>query len=111
MKEIKAFIKPQRVHDVVGTLTEKGFKSVAITSGEGTGSYKNPEASPSLHFSITDSKNVKIELVCKKEHVKEAVEIIQEYGTTPEAGDGIIYVSNVEEIYNVKTGKTELDEG
>lgn len=110
MQEVKAFIKPQRVHDVVKALTETGFKSVSITPGEGTGSYKNPEASPSLSFSITDSKIVKIELVCKKEHINKAVEIIQKHGTTPEAGDGIIYVLNVEEIYNVKTGKTELDE-
>lgn len=41
MKEVKAFIKPNRVHNVANALKEAGFESVTISKGEGTGAYKN----------------------------------------------------------------------
>jgi nitrogen regulatory protein P-II 1 len=105
MKEIKAFIKPNRVGQIVGALNENGFDNVTISMAEGTGSYKRPDAFPSLEFKITDSKVVKLELVCKKKDVEQIVQLISEHGHSPEKGDGIIYVSNVEKTYRVKTGK------
>lgn len=50
MKEIKAFIKPKRVQKVIEALSEKGFKSMTLSQGEGTGSFKAKGASPSLDF-------------------------------------------------------------
>ncbi len=57
----------------------------------------------SQEFSITDSPMAKIEIVVKKEKVDTIVSIISEYGKTLHPGDGIIYVSDVEKAYRVKT--------
>ena len=105
MKEIKAFIKPTRVQQVVTALNESGFDCITISNAEGTGSHKRQDAFPSLEFKFTDSKVVKLELVCQKEHTEKVVQIISESGRSPEKGDGIIYVSNVEQAYKVKTGE------
>jgi nitrogen regulatory protein P-II 1 len=40
MKEIKAFIKPIKLENVVDALKENGFESVTLSECEGTGAYK-----------------------------------------------------------------------
>ncbi|MEQ8360177.1 MAG: P-II family nitrogen regulator [Cytophagales bacterium] len=105
MKEVKAFIKPNRVQKVVEALMENNFNCITLTKGEGLGSFKRGDAFPSLEFGFTDSSVVKLELVCQKEHTEKIVQIISENGRSPERGDGIIYVSGVDEAFKVKTGK------
>lgn len=106
MKEVKAFIKPNRVHKVVAALKEEGFESVTLSQGEGTGAYKSKEAAPSLDFHFTDTPVVKLELVCQNEAAEQAVKVIGDHGRTHERGDGIIYLSEVEDAYRIKTGKS-----
>src|SRR3546814_2342337 len=87
MKEIKAFVRPSRVKKIVEALRENGFESVTLFVGEGTGSYKREDAFPSLEFSFTDSKIVKLELVCQNEEVESAIRLISENARTHESGD------------------------
>jgi nitrogen regulatory protein P-II 1 len=105
MKEIKAFIKPNRLQQVVAALKENGFDCITLSKAEGTGSFERPDAFPSLEFTFTDSKVVKLELVCQNEHTEQIIQIISENGRSPERGDGIIYVSSVDSAFKVKTGK------
>ena len=106
MKEIKAFIKPKRVQKVIEALNDAGFKSMTISQGEGTGAFKGKGASPSLDFHITDSTVLKMELVCQNEEARSAIETILENGKTPSPGDGIIYLSDVEDAFKIKTGQS-----
>ena len=106
MKEIKAFIKPKRVQVVVESLRDAGFESVTLSKGEGTGAYKSKNAAPSLDFRFTDSPVVKLELVCQDEQAQKAIDIIVENGKTPDPGDGIIYLSNIEDAFKIKTGSS-----
>ena len=106
MKEIKAFIKPSRVQKVVEALRENGFESVTLSQGEGTGAYSRQDAFPSLDFRFTDSKIVKLELVCQNEEAAGAVQLISDNGRSPEPGDGIIYTTEVESAYRIKTGES-----
>ncbi|MCX2838443.1 P-II family nitrogen regulator [Salinimicrobium sp. CDJ15-81-2] len=106
MKEIKAFIKPKRVQKVVEALSDSGFNSMTLSQGEGTGAFKAKGASPSLDFRITDSPVVKLELVCQNEEARKAIDIIVENGKTTDPGDGIIYVSDIEDAFQIKTGKS-----
>lgn len=106
MKEIKAFIKPKRVQKVVEALSDNGFKSMTLSQGEGTGAFKTKGASPSLDFRITDSPVIKLELVCQNEEAQKAIDIIVENGKTTDPGDGIIYVSDIEDAFQIKTGKS-----
>ncbi|MBF9252221.1 P-II family nitrogen regulator [Pontibacter sp. 172403-2] len=106
MKEIKAFVKPSRVQKVVEALQENGFESVTLSQGEGTGAYNRKDAFPSLDFRFTDSKIVKVELVCQNEEAEKAVQLISENGRSPEPGDGIIYMTEIESAYRIKTGES-----
>ena len=104
MKEIKAFVKPNRIQKIIEALTDNGFKSMMLSQAEGTGAFKAKGAKPSLDFRITDSPVVKIELVCQNEEAQAAIEIIMANGQTEEPADGIIYITNIEDAFQIKTG-------
>ncbi|MDD3210871.1 P-II family nitrogen regulator [Bacteroides graminisolvens] len=104
MKEIKAFVKPFKVNDILNQLLQAGYPNITVSMAEGTGNFKNEESTLSTHFSITDSKVAKIEIVCNDRDVEIIVSIISTKGRTGNPGDGIIYVSEVEKVYKVKTG-------
>ena len=106
MKEIKAFIKPKKVQEVVEALKREGFESVTLSKGEGTGAYETKEASPSLDFHFTDNPVVKLELVCQNEVSEKAVKAISKHARTHERGDGIIYISEIDDAYKINTGKS-----
>ena len=103
MKEIKAFIRPIKVNDIVFKLKEAGFENVTISMAEGTGKFQDEKAFVSQKFSITDSEIAKLEMVVENNAVETIVSIISEYGKTLNPGDGIIYVSDVEKAFRVKT--------
>lgn len=104
MKEIKAFIRPNKVNKIVHQLKDAGYENITISMAEGTGKFQDDKAFISQKFSITDSEIAKLEMVVKKKNVDSVISIISEYGKTIYPGDGIIYVSNVEKAYRVKTG-------
>lgn len=104
MKEVKAFIRPNKVDDIVHHLKDAGFENMTISSAEGTGKLQDEDAFVSQKFSITESEVAKLELVVDKNDVDKVVHIISEQGKTLNPGDGLIYVSNVNQIYRVKDG-------
>ncbi|MCG6189985.1 P-II family nitrogen regulator [Maribellus maritimus] len=104
MKEIKAFIRPNKVNEIVHHLKEAGFENMTISSAEGTGKLQDEKAFVSQKFSITDSEVAKLELVVNKNDVALVVNIISECGKTIYPGDGLIWVSDVNQVYRVKDG-------
>ncbi|MDP3946350.1 MAG: P-II family nitrogen regulator [Lutibacter sp.] len=106
MKEIKAFVKPNRIQKIIDALTDNGFKSMTLSQAEGTGAFKAKDAKPSLDFHITDSPVIKIELVCQNEEAQEVIELILANGKTEEPADGIIYLTDIEDAFQIKTGES-----
>jgi len=104
MKEIKAFVRPNKVNEIVHHLIDNDFENITLSSAEGTEKLQDENAFVSQKFSVTDSPMAKIEMVIEKAKVNTVVSIISEFGKTLNPGDGIIYVSNVEKVYRVKTG-------
>jgi len=107
MKEIKAFVKPFKVNDILEHLMAAGYPNLTVSMAEGTGNFKSDDSTISTNFSITNSKVAKIEIVCNDADVNKIVEIISQKGRTGLSGDGIIYVSGVEKAVRVKTGKED----
>jgi nitrogen regulatory protein P-II 1 len=110
MREIKAFIRKERTREVVEALRDAGFYSVTVSEAEGTGKYTKKEDMPSLRFPVTHSKITKLEIVCKKEDVDTVVRVIHKRGSTGEKGDGLIYVSDVLQVFKVRNGQESRDE-
>jgi len=97
MKEIKAFIRPEKLIDVTKHLKKEHFCCFTVFKGEGVDDYTDPNTEfPSLDFPFLHNKVFKIELVCNKEDVSKIIKTIKTHAQTGHSGDGLIYVSNVE---------------
>ena len=109
MKEIKAFVKPFKVNDILNLLLQAGYPNTTVSLAEGTGKFQSDDSTLSTHFSITDSKVAKIEIVCSDRDVDQIVNIISVKGRTGNPGDGLIYVSDIEKVIRVRTGQEPED--
>lgn len=103
MKEIKAFIRPEKLNKLAEHLKKEKFCCFTVFEGEGVGDYADPITKfPSLKHPFLHNKVVKIELVCDKEDVDSIIKIIKDFGQTGDRGDGLIYVSNVEKRIRIR---------
>lgn len=106
MKEIKAFIRKRKSEEVVDALEAIGIDRMTLIDVMGIGR-TDPEQS---HFSVRLAERyaeiAKLVLVCRKEEVQRVVETIQEKAHTGLQGDGIIYVTPVEQAIHIRTGST-----
>lgn len=97
MKEIKAFIRPEKLYEVSKQLKKENIIHFTVFKGEGVGDFTDPDTEfPSLEFPFLHNKIIKLELVCDKESVSKIITIIKSHAKTGRSGDGLIYVSNVE---------------
>ncbi len=103
MKEIKAFIRPEKLNTVTDNLRREQFCCFTVFEGEGVGNYADPETKfPSLRFPFLHSKVIKLEIVCNQEDVKSIVAIIKEHAHTGKSGDGLIYISPVDQQIRIR---------
>ena len=106
MKEIKAFIRPEKLNVLAENLKKEKFCCFTVFEGEGVGKYTDPETSyPSLKFPYLHNKVIKIEIVCNKEEVDKIIETIKNHAHTGKKGDGLIYVSNIDYKVKIRTGE------
>jgi nitrogen regulatory protein P-II 1 len=107
MKKIECIIKPFKLDDVKGVLTEKGITGMTVSEVRGFGRQKgHTELYRGAEYQIDFIPKVKIELVVTAERVAEIVEAIQKEACTGRIGDGKIFVSPVEQSIRIRTGET-----
>lgn len=105
MKLIKAYIRHRMVEDVHNALKENGFCCMTMVQCEGTGQYSDHEkAHISDKYPFTEAYRViKLEILVSDEHVDPVIQLIRNHARTGYAGDGMILVSPVDEVYKVRT--------
>lgn len=106
MKEIKAYIRLIKAEDVIHALEKAGVPGFTAIEVKAIGAAVEPErAKFSIEYAEKISPITKIELVCKDEDVVRIVDIIKETAYTGHKGDGIIFVSDVNEAIKIRTGE------
>lgn len=108
MKEIKAIVRRKRVQAVVDALEEVGAARILICHVHSLGAGVDPEDyRVSFEEGATYTEKSKVEVICEDGEVPGVVEAISRTARTGHPGDGIIVVSDVERVVQVRTG----DEG
>lgn len=103
MKEIKAFIRTNKVNDVALQLQKNSFCCFSVFEGDGSGNFSDPDKEyPSLRHPYLHYKIAKLEIVCDKADEKAIIKIIKEHAYTGKSGDGLIYVVNVEQKLRIR---------
>jgi nitrogen regulatory protein P-II 1 len=109
MKLLKSIIRPEKLEDVKKTLTQLNVSGMTITEVRGHGRQKGHKAVyRGTEYSVTLLPKVMLELVVPDERAEEIIETIITTARTGEIGDGRVFVINVEEGYNVRTGERDV---
>lgn len=106
MKEIKAYIRTSCLDQTVNALQDKGAPGITIVTvhpvGYGFGTRFSLRERDVSHQYYEISK---IELVCDAEEFETFIDIILDNAHTGASGDGLIFVSDVNEAIKIRTKK------
>lgn len=106
MKLIKAYIRILVVDDVIHALEKVNITRINVIDVREMGrSIDSHSFRYSMEYTTTYTPVAKIEIVCKDEEVNQIVKVIEKNAHTGRKGDGIIFVSQVEEAHHIRTGK------
>ena len=112
MKEIKAFIRLDKLPKVIETLHKmEGINGVHIFETSRRLGWKKYEQlqERSGEDSVEEMSFVKIEVFCENRIVSDTVFEIEKAIRTKERGDGEIYISDIEEADFIKNGSYMAD--
>ncbi|MDP2785620.1 MAG: P-II family nitrogen regulator [Sulfurimicrobium sp.] len=100
MKEIKAVIRPARLHKIRDAFrTLPGFPGMSISHIEGCSAHTGAEQHDTLKEELTDfTKKIRIEIVAPDEMVPDILRIIHRNAHTGQTGDGVLWVTEVGEF-------------
>lgn len=111
MKEIKAYVRCDRVSKVIQALEENGVTGLTVIDVMAVGpSLIDPVDSKdnwSIKLLQRFAEVAKVELIIADEKVDELVGIIRQNAHTFQKGDGIIFISPIEGAFKIRSGKTD----
>ena len=110
MKLVTAIIKPFKLDDARGALSEIGVKGITVTEVKGFGRQKgHTELYRGAEYIVDFLPKVKIEVAVTDELLEPAIEAISKATQTGKIGDGKIFVFNLEQAIRIRTGETGAD--
>src|SRR2546423_4049347 len=105
MKLIKCIIRPNKVDDVRQALEKASVSGITVTEVRGHGRQKGHKAVyRGREYDVSLLPKTMIEVVVGDNASDEVVRIIMEAARTGDIGDGRIFVQEIEEGHNIRTG-------
>ena len=107
MKEIKAYIKANKLNDVVEALHQiDDLTGISIHDIKGFGRSRDKNSPVRIaDDTINSTPHVKIEIICHDKLEKKIISTIQEAAHTGIRSDGKIYVSPIENAVRISTNE------
>lgn len=110
MKEIKAIIQPHRASEVIDALEAMDdLHGVTVSEVKGFGHHRARSAKKSTEDLIDYAAKTKLEIVVPDRLAGAVVETILKHGHTGRPGDGLVFVSTVDDVFRIRTGTKEID--
>ena len=110
MKKIEAILQPFKLDDVREALKKVGIDGMTIYDVRGHGRQKgHKEVYRGQEYQVDLLPKVKLECVLPEERVDETVGAIMEAARTGSIGDGKIFISDMPEAIQIRSGQS-LDE-
>jgi nitrogen regulatory protein P-II 2 len=107
MKLITAVVKPFRLDDVRNALAEVGVQGMTVTEVKGFGRQRgHTELYRGAEYVVDFLPKVKVEVAVTDELVDRVVEAIIAAAKTGKVGDGKIFVTELTQVYRIRTGET-----
>jgi len=110
MKQITAIIKPFKLEEVREALAECGVTGLTVTEVKGFGRQKgHTELYRGAEYVVDFLPKVKVEVAVKDGDVENCVDAIVKAARTGKIGDGKIFITSVERVVRIRTGKVDDD--
>jgi nitrogen regulatory protein P-II 2 len=107
MKLITAVVKPFRLDDVRNALAEVGVQGMTVTEVKGFGRQRgHTELYRGAEYVVDFLPKVKVEVAVSDGLADRVIEAIMTAAKTGKVGDGKIFVTNLAEVYRIRTGET-----
>jgi nitrogen regulatory protein P-II 2 len=107
MKLITAVIKPFRLDDVRNSLGEVGVQGMTVTEVKGFGRQRgHTELYRGAEYVVDFLPKVKIEVAVPDDLADRVIEAIIDSAKTGKVGDGKIFVTDLSQVYRIRTGET-----
>ena len=107
MKLVTAIIKPFRLDDVRNALSEIGIHGMTVTEVKGFGRQRgHTELYRGAEYVVDFLPKAKIEVAIPDDFVERTIETIIESAKTGKVGDGKIFVTELTEVWRIRTGET-----
>lgn len=105
MKKIEAIIRKSKFSSVKKALHEVGVNFLSYWDVTGLGNEKVGQVYRGVSYSTSDIQRRYISIVVNDDFEEITIKTILESCATGEVGDGKIFVSNIDEVYRIRTGE------
>ena len=107
MKLITAVVKPFRLDDVRNAIAEVGVQGMTVTEVKGFGRQRgHTELYRGAEYVVDFLPKVKVEVAVADDLVDRVIEAIIGAAKTGKVGDGKIYVTELMQVFRIRTGET-----
>ena len=107
MKLITAVVKPFRLDDIRNALAEVGVQGMTVTEVKGFGRQRgHTELYRGAEYVVDFLPKVKVEVAVTDDLVERVIEAVIAAAKTGKVGDGKIFVTDLAEVYRIRTGET-----
>lgn len=107
MKKIEAVIRHFRLEAVKDALVAKGVQGMTVSEARGFGRQKGQrEVYRGAEYAVDFLPKVKIEVMVTDQQLDTVLQTIIETARTAKVGDGKIFVTNLPEVYKIRTGES-----
>lgn len=107
MKMITAIVKPFRLEEVRGALQEIGIQGMTVGEVKGFGrQLGHTELYRGAEYQVDFVPKAKIEVAVSDDLVERTVEAIIGSARTGKVGDGKIFITDVNQVWRIRTGET-----
>ncbi|HEY5654309.1 MAG TPA: P-II family nitrogen regulator [Woeseiaceae bacterium] len=107
MKLVTAIVKPFRLDDVRNALSEVGIQGMTVSEVKGFGRQRgHTELYRGAEYVVDFLPKAKIEVAVTDDMVDRIVEAIINSARTGKVGDGKIFVTELQQVWRIRTGET-----
>jgi nitrogen regulatory protein P-II 1 len=105
MKEVKAYVRINMLNKVIRGLEDAGFTDMTVIDVQAIRRrLRDEDLEYSGELAERHMNVAKLEIVVRDDDVERAKEIILKTARTGRKGDGLIYISQVDEVIHIRTG-------
>mgnify|MGYP000231713356 FL=1 len=107
MTLVTAIVNPFRLDDVRNALGEVGVQGMTVSEVKGFGRQRgHTELYRGAEYVVDFLPKAKIEVAVPDDLVERVIETIIESAKTGKVGDGKIFVTELEQVWRIRTGET-----